>query len=71
MIKSWILWRKPLRKNDRVKDVEIIVNGKRVPLNYFVKKIVGNLALAMIEPLKREDEDESIKEIVIKVSNTS
>jgi len=46
--------------------VEIIVNGERLPLNFFVKKMIGNLAFAVVDPLKREDEKEA-EEIIIKV----
>jgi len=48
--------------------VEVIVNGEKLPLNFFLKKMVRNLALAVVDPLKRKDEKEEIKEVIIKVS---
>jgi hypothetical protein len=44
---------------------EIIVNGKKVPLNPFVTKITSKLVLAIVESLKGLEEN--IKEVQINV----
>lgn len=55
-------------ENEAVKsDVEIMVNGEKLPLNFFVKQMVRNLALGVVQPLKKKNKQEDIKEVVIKV----
>jgi len=40
-------------KSDNDVDVEIRVNGKRVPINPFVQEIIGNAVLGMVSSLKK------------------
>jgi hypothetical protein len=45
--------------------VELVVDGKTVPMNAFTQEIIGNVASAMAESLRGVDQ--GWKEIVIKV----
>ncbi|MBC7189588.1 molybdopterin-guanine dinucleotide biosynthesis protein B [Candidatus Aerophobetes bacterium] len=55
------------KEKEKENKVEISINGKSLPLNFFVKQMVKNLVLALVEPLKKEKEQEKIKEIKITV----
>lgn len=59
-----------IEKLDKTKKVEIMINGKKLPVNHFVRQVVENVVLAVIEPLKRKDGQEALSEIIIKVSDT-
>jgi len=59
---------KKMEESDTKKNVEITVNGERLPLNFFMQRMIKNLALAIVEPLKRKTLEEDIKEVVIKVN---
>ncbi len=43
-------------KSDSDADVEILVNGKRVPISPFVQKVIGNGVLGMVSSLKKVEE---------------
>ena len=49
------------------KSVEVTVNGEKVFLNRFLQNMVEGLAIAIVDPLKREKEEE-IREVMIKVN---
>jgi hypothetical protein len=46
--------------------VELVVDGKRIPLNTFVQKVFCNVVSALISALKGVDED--WKEVEIKLT---
>ncbi|MBE0478559.1 molybdopterin-guanine dinucleotide biosynthesis protein B, partial [Candidatus Aerophobetes bacterium] len=48
-----------MEKVDKDRNVEIIINGKKLPVNHFVKRIVENVVLAVVEPLKRKEGQEA------------
>ncbi len=48
------------------KSVEITVNGEKIFLNNFLQNMVKGLTLAIINPLRKKEEE--IREVVIKVS---
>ena len=52
-------------KNEK-KFVEVTVNGEKIFLNNFLQNMVKGLTFAMVDPLKRKEEE--IREVVIKVS---
>lgn len=56
-----------MQTNNINKGVEILINGESLPLNHFVQRMVKNLALAVVEPLKKNSK-EDITEVIIKVS---
>ncbi len=39
--------------------VELTVNGKSIPMNEFVHKIVGNLMLAILKSIRLDEEPRS------------
>ena len=43
-------------ESDDHTEVEISVNGKRVPVNPFVQKVIGNAVLGMVNSLKKVGE---------------
>ena len=59
---------KEMEKDNKEKNVEVLVNGKKVPLNFFLQQVVKNLAIGVVEPLKRKNKEEKIREVSIKVS---
>jgi hypothetical protein len=46
-------------------DVELLVDGKDVPLNSFTQKIIGNVLAGVVESLK--DVDPNWKKIVVEL----
>ena len=42
--------------SDNDTEAEVIVNGKRVPINPFVQTIIGNAVLGMVGSLKKVGE---------------
>ena len=46
-------------------NVELLVDGKAIPLNAFTQEIIGNVAGAMVETLRGVDQ--GYREIIIKV----
>lgn len=47
------------------REVSVTCGGKAVPMNPFVKTIVRNISLALVDSLKKVEEDE---ELVIRIS---
>ena len=43
-------------KSDNDAEVEVFVNGKRVPINPFVQRVIGNSVLGMVSSLKKVGE---------------
>jgi len=56
-----------MMEKEKENKVEISINGKSLPLNFFVKQMVKNLVLALVEQLKKEEKQEKIKEVKITV----
>lgn len=59
---------KEMEKENKGKSVEVLVNGEKVPLNFFLQQVVKNLAVGVVEPLKRKNKEEKIREVFIKVN---
>ena len=57
-----------MEKDNKGKNVEVLVNGERVPLNFFLQRLIKNLAIGVVEPLKRKNKEEKIREVFIKVN---
>ena len=56
----------PHREFDKNFKTEIKVNGKTLPLNYFIQETVANMIVGLLKTLKEVDETEQVIEIKIK-----
>ena len=56
----------PHREFDKNFKTEIKVNGKTLPLNYFIQETVANMIVGLLKTLKEVDETEQLIEIKIK-----
>ena len=48
-------------KYERFPHVELVINGKRVPLNCFVKKIIDSTVRGMLSSIKTDEDINDIK----------
>ncbi len=51
-------------------NIKVIVNGKKVPLNSFMKKLFNSIIVDLLKLLKRRDDTEEILSYTISVGNT-
>ena len=54
------------REFDKSFQTDIKVNGKKLPLNYFIQETVANMIVGLLKTLKEVDEPEKSIEIEIK-----
>ena len=54
------------REFDKTFRTEIVVNGKKLPLNHFIQETVANMIVGLLKTLKEVNQTEEIIEIHIK-----